>query len=105
MKAGLQTVRAAGIRRIPAPDAGGDLASWLQSLPGVVALGDRGGQLFVRGGTPAQNLVLVDGLPVWQPFHIVGFFSAFPHDLVSTGDFMRGDSERATAGAFLPSSM
>ncbi|MXW64852.1 MAG: TonB-dependent receptor plug domain-containing protein [Bacteroidetes bacterium SB0662_bin_6] len=90
MRAGLQTVRAAGIRRIPAPDAGGDLASWLQSLPGVVALGDRGGQLFVRGGTPAQNLVLVDGLPVWQPFHIVGFFSAFPHDLVSNADFYAG---------------
>ncbi len=90
VRAGLQTVRSAGIRRIPAPDAGGDLASWLQSLPGVVALGDRGGQLFVRGGTPAQNLVLMDGLPVWQPFHIVGFFSAFPHDLVSTADFYAG---------------
>ncbi len=90
MQGGLQTVRSAGIRRIPAPDAGGDLASWLQSLPGVVALGDRGGQLFVRGGTPAQNLVLMDGLTVWQPFHIVGFFSAFPHDLVSTADFYAG---------------
>ena len=90
MRGGLQTVRSAGIRRIPAPDAGGDLASWLQSLPGVVALGDRGGQLFVRGGTPAQNLVLMDGLTVWQPFHIVGFFSAFPHDLVSTADFYAG---------------
>ncbi len=90
MRGGLQTVRSAGIRRIPAPDASGDLASWLQSLPGVVALGDRGGQLFVRGGTPAQNLVLVDGLAVWQPFHIVGFFSAFPHDLVSNADFYAG---------------
>ncbi len=90
VRGGLQTVRSAGIRRIPAPDAGGDLAGWLQSLPGVVALGDRGGQLFVRGGTPAQNLVLMDGLPVWQPFHIVGFFSAFPHDLVSSADFYAG---------------
>jgi len=90
VEAGLQTIRPKDLDRIPTPDASGDLASYLQSLPGVVSLGDRGGQLFIRGGTPSQNLVLFDGLPIYQPFHIIGFFSAFPQDLVSYVDVYAG---------------
>lgn len=87
---GAQTIRPADLGRIPTPDLSGDLASYLQTLPGIVAIGDRGGQLFVRGGTASQNLVLVDGVLVYQPFHIVGFFSAFPQDLVASADFYAG---------------
>ena len=90
VRGGLQTVRPKDIERIPTPDASGDLASYLQSLPGVVSIGDRGGQLFIRGGTPSQNLVLLDGLLIYQPFHIIGFFSAFPQDLVSYVDVYAG---------------
>src|SRR6056297_3425034 len=46
----------------------------------------RGGQLYIRGGTPTQNLVLVDGMRLFQPFHIVGFYSAFPAEIVQTAD-------------------
>ncbi len=87
---GLQRIRPADLARVPTPDVAGDLATYLQSLPGVVSLGDRGGGLFVRGGTPSQNLVLVDGAPIYQPFHLLGFFSAFPEDLVSSVDFYAG---------------
>lgn len=87
---GLQRIRPADLGRIPSPDVAGDLAVYLQSLPGVVTVGDRGGGLFVRGGTPSQNLVLVDGAPVFQPFHVIGFFSAFPEDLVGAADFYAG---------------
>ncbi len=90
LQGGLQTIRPADLARIPTPDADGDLAGYLQSLPGVIAVGDRGGQLFIRGGTPAQNLVLVDGMVLFQPFHIVGFFSALPEDIVSHADFYAG---------------
>lgn len=90
VEAGLQTVRPKDLERIPTPDASGDLATYLQSLPGVVSIGDRGGHLFIRGGTPSQNLVLLDGLLIYQPFHIVGFFSAFPEDLVSYVDVYAG---------------
>lgn len=89
-EAGLQTIEPTDLARIPTPDVSGDLAAYLQSLPGIVSLGDRGGRLYVRGGTPAQNLVLVDGNLIYQPFHIVGFFSAFPQDLVSTVDMLAG---------------
>ena len=90
VSAGLQRIRPADLARIPAPDVSGDLATYLQALPGVVTLGDRGGGLYVRGGTPSQNLVLVDGAPVYQPFHAVGFFSAFPEDVVGAVDFYAG---------------
>jgi len=87
---GRQRVAATDIARIPVPAASGDLVSYLQTLPGVVTTGDRGGQLFVRGGSHTENLVLMDGLPIFQPFHIVGFFSAFPEELVSSADFYAG---------------
>ena len=87
---GVQTVRPADLARVPTPGGSGDLASYLVTLPGVVTTGDTGGQLYVRGGTPSQNLVLVDGAPVFQPFHAVGFFSAFPEDVVGSVDLYAG---------------
>jgi hypothetical protein len=88
--AGQQTVGSADLERIPTPGPGGDLAAYLQTLPGVVSVGDRGGQLYVRGGTPSQNLVLVDGLRVIKPFHISGLYSGFPQELVKSADVHAG---------------
>lgn len=89
-EAGRQRISRADMRRVPAPAAGGDLASYLQAMPGVVATGDRGGQLYIRGGTPSQNAILMDGAVIYQPFHMIGFFSAFPEELVSGTDFYAG---------------
>ena len=90
LEAGKQRVRVADIERIPTPSPTGDIASYLQSIPGVVSVGDRGGQLFVRGGTPSQNLVLMDGTLVYNPFHLIGFYSIFSEDMVSSADFYAG---------------
>lgn len=87
---GRQRIRPADLRLTPVPAGTGDLASYLQTLPGVTTTGDRGGQLFVRGGTAAENLVLVDGIPIYQPFHIFGFFSVFPEPLIADVDFYAG---------------
>jgi len=88
--AGQQTIRPRDIERVPTPDLSGDLASFLTTLPGVVSVGDRGGQLFIRGGEPSQNLVQIDGVLLYQPFHILGFYSAFPSDLLSRTDIYAG---------------
>ena len=88
--AGLQTVRPADIALVPSPDISADLVNYLTALPGVVSQGDRGGQLFIRGGEPTQNLVLLDGMVIFQPFHVVGFFSAFPSDIINTADVYAG---------------
>ncbi|TDI71134.1 MAG: TonB-dependent receptor [Bacteroidetes bacterium] len=88
--AGLQTVRPQDIERIPAPDVSGDLVNYLSTLPGVVSVGDQGGQFFVRGGEPTQNLVLLDGILIYQPFHLIGFYSAFPSNIINVVDVYAG---------------
>ena len=88
--AGVQAIDPKDIDVVPAPDVSGDLASYLTTTPGVVTTGDRGGQLFVRGGEPSQNLVLLDGMALYQPFHVLGFYSAFPSDLLAGADLYAG---------------
>lgn len=88
--AGFISIRPSALTRIPAPSVSADLAAYIQTQPGVVTAGDRGGHLFVRGGTPTQNLILLDGIPVFQPFHIVGTFSAFPADIIAYADVHTG---------------
>ncbi|MFQ5570500.1 MAG: carboxypeptidase regulatory-like domain-containing protein [Rhodothermales bacterium] len=88
--AGQQTVRPRDIERIPTPDVTGDLVNLLSALPGVVSTGDRGGQLFIRGGEPSQNLVQLDGMLLYQPFHVLGFYSAFPSEIINRADIYSG---------------
>ena len=96
--AGLQRIRAQDIELVPSPDVSGDLASYLTTVPGIVTTGDRGGQLFIRGGEPTQNLVLLDGIPLYQPFHIIGFYSAFPSDILNSADLHAGGYDSRFGG-------
>ena len=84
--AGLQTVSPRDMDLLPTPDVSGDLASFLTTLPGVVTLGDRGGQYYIRGGEPSHNMTLIDGMYVYQPYHILGFYSAFSSDIIHQAD-------------------
>lgn len=63
-----------------------DIAQYLQVLPGVVFTGDQGGQLYIRGGLPVQNKVLLDGLIVYNPFHSIGLFSVFDSEIMKSAD-------------------
>lgn len=63
-----------------------DLVKALQVLPGVITSGDQGGQLYIRGGAPIQNLTLLDGMVVYNPFHSIGFFSIFDTDILESSD-------------------
>jgi hypothetical protein len=63
-----------------------DLVRAIQVLPGVITSGDQGGQLYIRGGAPIQNLVLLDGMIVYNPFHSIGFFSVFDTDILQSAD-------------------
>ncbi len=90
VSAGLQTVVPAQIEQVPMPGVSGDLASYLQTVPGVVVQGDRGGQFFVRGGAIDQNLALLDGIPVYMPFHVLSFYSAFPDEIIDNVDLYTG---------------
>ena len=98
LDAGFQRIRPSDVRNVPSPDVTGDLANLLISLPGVVTSGDRGGQLFIRGGEPTQNQVFLDGIPIFQPFHVLGFYSAFPADLLQSADLYAGGYDAQFGG-------
>lgn len=98
-EAGLQSISPEDLTRIPTPGPGGDLTMYLQTLPSVVTTGDRGGELYIRGGTPSQNLVLVENMPVIKPFHISNLFSAFPQNVLSGVDVYAGGFGSKYTGA------
>ena len=79
-------------KKIEAFSAGGDadIIRAIQVLPGVVTTGDQGGQLFIRGGAPIQNLTLLDGMIIYNPFHSIGFYSVFDADLLRSADVYTG---------------
>ncbi len=78
------------ITRIPTVGGEPDLAQYLQVLPGVVSTGDQGGQLYIRGGSPIQTKVLLDGLTIYNPFHSIGLFSVFETDIIKNVDVYTG---------------
>ena len=79
-------------KRIEQFSVGGDadLIRAIQVLPGVVTTGDQGGQLYIRGGAPIQNLVLLDNMIIYNPFHSIGFFSVFDTDILQSADVFTG---------------
>lgn len=87
-----------GVERIPAVGAENDIVGAFSVTPGVVTTGDQGGQLYVRGGTPIQNKVLLDGMTIYNPFHSIGFFSIFETELVKNIDIYTGGFDSKYGG-------
>ena len=78
------------IKQIPSVGGQPDLAQYLQVLPGVIFTGDQGGQLYIRGGSPIQNKVMLDGMVIYNPFHSIGLFSVFETDIIRNADIFTG---------------
>ena len=78
------------ITKIPTVGGQADIAQYLQVIPGVVFTGDQGGQLYIRGGAPIQNKVLLDGMIVYNPFHSIGLFSVFDTDIIRNAEVYTG---------------
>ena len=78
------------IKKIPSVGGQADFAQYLQVVPGVVFTGDQGGQFYIRGGSPIQNKVMLDGMTVYNPFHSIGLFSVFETDIIRSADVYTG---------------
>ncbi len=78
------------ITQIPSVGGEPDLAQYLQVLPGVIFTGDQGGQLYIRGGSPIQNKVLLDGMVIYNPFHSIGLYSVFETDIIRNAEVYTG---------------
>lgn len=87
---GKQTMTSKDINRVVAVGGVADIAQSVQVLPGVVSSGDQGGQIYIRGGTPVMNKVLLDGMIIYNPFHSIGLFSVFDTDVIKNFDVYTG---------------
>ena len=78
------------LKKLPSIGGEPDIAQFLQVIPGVVFTGDQGGQLYIRGGAPIHNAVLLDGMILYNAFHSIGLFSVFDTDVIKTADVYTG---------------
>jgi hypothetical protein len=67
-----------------------DLMKTLQLLPGVQSGTEGASGIYVRGGGPDQNLILLDGVPVYNASHLFGFFSVFNADAIKNVELIKG---------------
>ncbi|HTE29739.1 MAG TPA: TonB-dependent receptor [Chryseolinea sp.] len=78
------------IKALPAFMGEVDVLKVLQLLPGVQAGSEGSSGLYVRGGGPDQNLILLDGVPVYNASHLFGFFSVFNADAINRVELVKG---------------
>ncbi|MCF8244631.1 MAG: TonB-dependent receptor [Saprospiraceae bacterium] len=78
------------IKKIPALLGEVDVLKSLQLLPGVQSGGEGQTGLYVRGGSPDQNLILLDGVPVYNVSHVLGIFSVFNADAIKNVTLTKG---------------
>lgn len=84
------TVSPKEIRALPSTGGEADIAQYLTVIPGIVSSGDQGGQVYIRGGSPVQNKILLDGVTIYNPFHSIGFFSVFETETIRSVDVLTG---------------
>ena len=78
------------IKKVPALLGEVDVLKVLQLLPGVKSGGEGSSGLYVRGGGPDQNLILLDGAPIYNASHLFGFFSTFNADAIKNVELTKG---------------
>lgn len=78
------------IKSIPAFLGEVDLLKTIQFLPGVRNAGEGSAGIYVRGGGPDQNLILLDDAPVYNTGHLFGFFSIFNSDAIKNVTLIKG---------------
>lgn len=67
-----------------------DVLRAVEALPGVVTTTDLSSAFNVRGGAADQNLILLDGVPIYNPFHLGGLFSTFNADMIGRAELHLG---------------
>ncbi len=85
----VQEVDKASLKAIPGL-AESDPVRVVELLPGVTTVSDFSAAFNVRGGSADQNLILLDDVPIFNPFHLGGFFSVFNADMVDRAELRSG---------------
>lgn len=85
-----QSIGIAQIKKLPVILGEIDPLKTITLLPGIKNGGEASAGIYVRGGGPDQNLVLLDGNPVYNPNHLLGFFSIFNGEAIKGIDVIKG---------------
>jgi outer membrane cobalamin receptor len=88
---GLNKITIQEIKQMPAVMGEADVLRTVLTLPGVKSVGEASTGLNVRGGASDQNLILFNGLNIYNPTHLFGFFSAFDPDLIKDVSLYKGN--------------
>ncbi|AFK04409.1 TonB-dependent receptor plug [Emticicia oligotrophica DSM 17448] len=86
------------LRKLPAAIGEVDILRGLQMLPGVTSVGEASNGVNIRGGTTDQNLLLVDDIPIFNPTHMFGLFTAFPSEAASSVEVYKGSTPARFGG-------
>jgi hypothetical protein len=87
---GVQKLTMQEINNVPVLFGEKDILKTLQLLPGIKSAGDGNSGFFVRGGAADQNLILLDEAVVYNPSHLLGFFSTFNSDAIKDVTVYKG---------------
>lgn len=68
-----------------------DVIKVVQNLPGIKTVGEGSSGMYVRGGNIDQNLILLDEAPIYNPSHLLGFFSVFHPDAIHHAELFKGN--------------
>ena len=91
MAMSVQTLDMITIKKIPALMGEVDVIKSITLLPGVQSASEGSSGFSVRGGSTDQNLILLDGAPIYNASHFLGFFSVFNNDVVKDATLYKGD--------------
>ena len=91
MAMSVQTLDMITIKKIPALMGEVDVIKSITLLPGVVSASEGSSGFSVRGGSTDNNLILLDGAPIYNASHFLGFFSVFNNDVVKDATLYKGD--------------
>lgn len=86
------------LRKLPAAIGEVDILRGLQMLPGVTSVGEASNGVNIRGGTTDQNLLLLDDIPIFNPTHMFGLFTAFPSEAASGVEVYKGSTPARFGG-------
>ena len=88
--AGVQRLNIKDVNNVPVLLGEKDVLKTIQLLPGIVSAGDGNAGFYVRGGSADQNLILLDEATVYNPSHVLGFFSVFNSDAIKDISIYKG---------------
>lgn len=87
---GVHTIPLKEIKKIPVLLGETDILKTLQLLPGIQSGNEGSSGIYVRGGGHDQNLIMLDGVPLYNVSHLFGFFSVFNTDAINNAKMIKG---------------